>query len=90
MSEEKSPVERLHADLKDLEETVVELRIHSAVLDQKIQNLKNDVDALPGMYVLVADFEPVKRYVNLGVLAILGLFFTALGAIVFGTSGPTS
>jgi hypothetical protein len=83
---DKSPLDKLREDIESVEETVTKLRIHNAVLDKQLEQLKEDVDALPGMYVLVADFEPIKRYVNLGVLAVLGLFFTALGAIVFGSN----
>jgi hypothetical protein len=78
------PVEKLRADLDALSRDLNQEKLDRAVLQERVANLKDDVDAIPSKYVTHEDFGPVKKIVFGLVGAVLMLFFTALGAIVFG------
>lgn len=78
------PVDKLRADLDALSRELNQEKLDRAVLQERVANLKDDVDAISSKYVTQEDFGPVKKIVFGLVGAVLMLFFTALGAVVFG------
>ena len=78
------PLDPIRSDVAEIKKLVQQDQVDKAVLQEKVNNLEEDLNAVPSLYVTRSEFTPVKSITFGLVAAVLMLFFTALGAIVFG------